>query len=269
MGPADHESWSRWLDLLLPDGGHVVLLIETYFDESGTDDLSPLMSVAGYIFEKKKAVAFSQEWNAILQWSELPHPLPYFHMSECAPDPGFGHFADLTKPQRIEVSRRCHEAIKKYAVQGLVVTTCRAEYDAIMPKNRYIGSAYTACVNTVLAGIDTWANNSPDVARISYVFEAGHDSASESNRIMTDLFRLQIAGPKRRNGGHAFLPKEGNPGLQAADILAWHACKDVRNKTEGRKRRKDFESLLELHHTVVHMCSARCEDSFTARMGGR
>jgi hypothetical protein len=174
-------------------------------------------------------------------------------MSECAPDPGFGPFANLTKDQRIEVSRRCIEAIKRHAVQGIAVTTCRAEYDAIMPRHRMIGSAYTACVNTVLAGVDAWAKNSPDVDQVSYVFETGHESESESTRIMGDLFRLEIASPKKRHGGHAFLPKAASAGLQAADILAWHTCKDCRNKMDGRARRKDFESLLELHHIINHI----------------
>ena len=63
----------------------MALLVETYFDESGTHEGSPVMCVAGYILTKRNAIELAREWNEVLNWAELPHPLPYFHMSECAP----------------------------------------------------------------------------------------------------------------------------------------------------------------------------------------
>ena len=51
---------------LLRNGGHVVAVIQAYFDESGTDDGSKFLCVAGYIFEKEKAIAMDAEWQAML-----------------------------------------------------------------------------------------------------------------------------------------------------------------------------------------------------------
>src|SRR5438105_4019181 len=42
----------RLLEILLPQNGYVMQLAEAYFDESGSHDGSPVLCVAGYIFEK-------------------------------------------------------------------------------------------------------------------------------------------------------------------------------------------------------------------------
>ncbi|MES1158856.1 MAG: hypothetical protein ABUL42_03075, partial [Terricaulis silvestris] len=50
------------LDALLPHGG-VAVSLQAYMDESGTDDESPVLCVAGYVFRKKKAKQFCRRWE--------------------------------------------------------------------------------------------------------------------------------------------------------------------------------------------------------------
>lgn len=234
----------------------MALLVETYCDESGTHDGAVALCVAGYVFTKSGAINLTRQWNEILNWPELPEPLPYFHMSECAPDPGFGPFKALTKDQRIEVVRRCIEAIKQNAIQGLCVTLDYKAFDRVMTAEarEFVGSAYSHCVNVMLGGIDGWAAANPHVDQIAYFFEAGHPSASESARIMEKLFKYELASPKSRFGGYSFIPKRGNPCVQAADLLAWYGNWDRANAAGARRpMRKDFVSLLELHHSRTHV----------------
>jgi hypothetical protein len=64
----------RFLDVLLPDGGYVVVEVESYFDESGSHKGSPLLCVAGYIIEKNAAIKLTDAWRAVLQ----EHNIPFF-----------------------------------------------------------------------------------------------------------------------------------------------------------------------------------------------
>ncbi len=66
------------LDLVVADEGFVVALAAVYVDESGTHDSSPVMSVGGFIFKKRKASEFSRRWGAYLRAKDVP----YFHMAE-------------------------------------------------------------------------------------------------------------------------------------------------------------------------------------------
>ena len=68
---------------------------------------------------------------------------------------------------------------------------------------------------------------------------------------MNELFSAKQE--QYRYAGHAFVPKEKSPAIQAADLLAWQWYKDKKNQGEGRPRRKDCASLLEKHHNAVHL----------------
>ncbi len=58
---------------------------------------------------------------------------------------------------------------------------------------------------------------------------------------------------KQHYSGHGFVPKLGNPVVQAADLLAWQWLKDRKNAAEGRPRRKDLASLIAHRHAVSHI----------------
>ena len=62
------------------------MMMEAYFDESGTHDGSPVACVAGYLLTEDNARHFNREWNRDL--SEFG--LTYFHAKELVqrvPDP--------------------------------------------------------------------------------------------------------------------------------------------------------------------------------------
>src|SRR5437660_1097462 len=98
---------------LLPFGGYVTIQCQAFFDESGSHSGAPILCLAGYIFRKSEAIKLGHEWRKVLRRKGLP----YFRMSECAH--GNGPFANLTKPERIEVATRMIDIIKSRAVHGL------------------------------------------------------------------------------------------------------------------------------------------------------
>src|SRR5438445_8291745 len=77
------------LDVLLRNGGYTVQLVEAlfdeagshaFFDESGSDDGSPVLCVAGFIIEKEKCKQMDDDWVGTLK----KYNLPYFRMSPWA-----------------------------------------------------------------------------------------------------------------------------------------------------------------------------------------
>jgi hypothetical protein len=71
--------------------------------------------------------------------------------------------------------------------------------------------------------------------------------------IMQMMKDPEIKSETRYNTGHSFVPKDKSPGVQAADILAWHAGQDCRRTLKGMPIRKDFASLTEITHVVLHL----------------
>ncbi len=240
---------------MIPRGGFVVIQAEAHFDESGTHEGSPIFCLAGYIIEKSQVSEMVREWNDVLNWSELPRPLKYFRMSECAP--GNGEFAGIDKSLRTQVETRMIGIIKRRTVTGLAVSMNEADYNRIMPLDKTVaGRAYTFCSNVVLAGVRSWVeaqDRHQHVEGMAYFFESGHASQTEADWVMHTLFKSPRAREAHRYVGHAFVPKVGNPGVQAADLLSWQWYTDRKHELEGRPRRKDCASLLEHPHETRHL----------------
>jgi uncharacterized protein DUF3800 len=242
---------------ILPFGGYVTIQCQAFFDESASHDGAPILCVAGYIFEKSEAIKLGREWRRVLEWKRLP----YFRMSDCAH--GNGPFANLTKDERIDVATRMIAIIKKRAVQGVAITMDNLQFLAATAEfpdmARVYRTPYGFCTHTILAGVACWLEANPRVGEMAYFFEQGHDSAAHSDAIMKEIFAAPGAEEQYRYAGHGFVPKRKSPAVQAADLLAWQWYKDKKNQVEGRPRRKDCASLLELHHSAAHVDRAGIE----------
>ena len=106
---------SRILEVVLHPGGYA-LMIEAYFDESGTHHGSPLMCVAGYLIEADQCRRLQVELDAILSKYNVPHS----HMSDFAH--GTGVCAGVPKNVRAEICRALIELIKLRAEIGIAVS---------------------------------------------------------------------------------------------------------------------------------------------------
>src|SRR5258706_11955079 len=93
---------------------------EAYFDASATHRGSPALCVAGYVMDKDGAKALTADWVGALNWSDLPKPLPYFRMSDCAH--GNGVCRDLTERQCLKLEMAMLRFIKTHTVMGFAVT---------------------------------------------------------------------------------------------------------------------------------------------------
>jgi hypothetical protein len=243
-------------DVLLPRGGLVVVLLQAYFDESighalvaedGKKRKVPILCVAGYILEAQQAQLLNQEWVATLRQFDLP----YFHMVDCAH--GNPPFDKLNKRQRALVASNMIGTIKRRTIHGYASAVNVEHFKHIAPKSPLIGSAYSLCATTMLVAVQSLIGQRAGVD-VAYFFEAGYDSQSEANRIMTQIFRVPQLRKASGYTSHTFVDKRLFPGVQAADLLAWHFYTDIRRGMEGKDTyRADFGSLRQHPHNLLYI----------------
>jgi Protein of unknown function (DUF3800) len=210
---------------------------ELYLDESGSDDRSPVLCLAGYVFKSKNAIWLSQDWQYVLD----RYQVPYFRMSRCAH--GNKPFHKLSKPQRIKLVTALIKIIRKYMTLGFAMTVVEKDFYELISHNKCTGGPYSFLLRQSLSLIV--AESFKD--EIAYFFESGHRDQSEANRIMQDVFKSgdPLVKEKYRYVSHTFADKQKMLPLQAADLLAWlwysYSKTIVNNKP---RMRKDLEALL-------------------------
>lgn len=246
--------FERLLQVLLPRGGYVAGMVETYFDESGTHDGSEVLCVAGYIFDSGSAVKLTSQWNSMLAGAGLP----YFHMSECAPCGGI--YSHLSMPQCDALAREAIGLIRKYMTLGYAVTVETAHANLI-PTGGIYRSPYTFACWQALLNVRNWANEVGYQGDIAYFFEAGHESQGETSSIFERLFKHSYLKRAYRPSSLSFAEKANAVLLQCADLYAWHSFVGRKRLMNGEGLRKDYLALVEdSPHFVSHYGKVQLEN---------
>jgi hypothetical protein len=247
----------RLLEVVMPGGSGYALMIEAYFDESGTHHGSPLMCVAGYLIESDQCRRFQAEWEAVLS----RHGVPYFHMSECAH--GVGIFKEISKKDRSEICRSLIETIKLRAELGIAVSVSEAEYRSIVPAHFKL-DAYSFCLHYCLQGVAAWASKYDVRVPISYFFESGHKNQSVANSFINWIRHSRSIVDGLRYHSHSFVSGKKLCGIAAADLLAWEFVAAYKN-TWGPKRRPvrlSFQNLMNKTHVAMHFRAEALQEYF-------
>ncbi len=143
-----HQRFVRLLEVLKPD---TVLMMEAYFDESGTHEGSPVMCVAGYLFETEQAKRLDLEWAEALSDFGITH----FHAAPCAH--GVGEFSVLNSKQRTDLLVRLIGIIKRRMTIGIGVSVSETDFGARSAPKWERGGPYMLCAFQVLGAVTAWA----------------------------------------------------------------------------------------------------------------
>ena len=252
MSPAEQAAMAaRIIRVAVPRTGCLLVLAESYFDESNTHGGTDRLCVGGYIFRKEKAEEHAERWGQMLtKWG-----LGCFHMVDCAHN--VEEFERLSKDECDLAARDAIKIIKETASAGVCVTVLESDYNEIIPKFGFIGSAYDSSARDILTGVSAWMDAENFQGAMHYFFEAGADTENNASTCIMRMMTDPELKAEARYAGHSFVPKKCSPGVQAADILAWHAGQDCKRALRGDPIRKDFASLCEIPHRVVHMTRQR------------
>lgn len=230
------EAFCRFLDVMLPTGGHAVPFTEVYIDESYDDERPPLLVIAGYLYSKRQAVEFSRKWAAYLERKGLP----YFHMSECA------HATGVFKGKDCDaVARELIRRTKQSTEFGFAVSINEDDFAKYVGPHEGIPTAYAFALLMCMHHVLNWKVRNKVIGPTAFFFEEGHKHQGDAHKFVTWM----LGNPELREAmgysGHAFLPK-ATPGLHPADNLAWHWRLETRRRLSEKRRwpmRGDFKAL--------------------------
>jgi hypothetical protein len=113
-----------------------VAFLECYFDESGSHSGSPVLCVAGYVFEQEQCRALDLGWKQVLD----RYNLPFFHMTDCAHHQW--PFDRLTRDDCIDTQKAMIGLINQHAILGVAMVVNEHDYDVMFGKNSPGGSPY-------------------------------------------------------------------------------------------------------------------------------
>lgn len=233
-----HRDFARFVQIVLRGQGWVVVLIESYFDESGSHEGAPILCVGGYLFSKDSCLKLDTAWREML----ADFQIPYFHMASCSC--GERPFDRLPSELRDAAVRRASTIINEHMEFGAVIAVREDEYNRIVPRHPLIGDAYSFIARQAFNAARVWVDQSGYEGKIAYFFESGHEHQPQADRIMHEHAHAPAVSNEARYAGHGFLDKRETPALQAADILAWHFCNDWSLKRQSQPPRKSYLELI-------------------------
>ncbi|MCM3873435.1 MAG: hypothetical protein ND895_22360 [Pyrinomonadaceae bacterium] len=240
--------------------GHesLVVMLEAYFDESGTHgDRSDAVSVGGFLASREQWEAFSLEWKALLERESIK----VFHRVdlECF-QKEFKRENGWDEARRDRVVNEAQTIIGKHVQIGFVHSVIKSHYDEVITDDsvrRRLGRHYyTFCAQACMRKIAVWAAFSSHNEAISYFFEDGARGSGELYQLMSRITKRKAVKAVFRYRGLSFFPKYDEtvdgvlfPGvvqLQSADLLAYEGFKLMENRFTGSVRRPIRKSMLHL-----------------------
>jgi hypothetical protein len=227
------------IEIVLPEGGYTLVMIEAYFDESGTHGSALVTCSGGYLFESEKCRTFDAAWRQMLSDFQIP----FFHMAsvECGGPP----MDKLPSELRQALLRRAISIIKETATYCVVVAVPPRYYEKIMPDNPLIGSAFNFVTHQTLMATARWADQAHYDGSVHYFFESGHPDEENADAFMHLAVQDEELVKLWRYGGHTFMPKMKLPALQAADLLVWHYYDNWTRVNRGEYTRASYKNLIE------------------------
>jgi hypothetical protein len=203
----------------------LLVMFETYFDDSGTDAGSPIAVAAAYVSTRRGWKEFVDGWDKVRREERFEA----FHMAEFVAPPEQGHkpFCDWDGTKKERVYRRLAKIINENKRIGLACAVPKVSYDQVVPdwiKANYGKEHYTFAVRMLLNLIITWREKSKIILPMQYIFDWEMSRAAKRKEIsaiwdtMHDFWAEKL-GTERC--GYAFQHKEDFKPLQSADILAW------------------------------------------------
>jgi hypothetical protein len=213
-----------------------------YFDASGKEDCSPVLTIAGAVAPLKKWIRFERQWKDAL----ADEGVAEYHANTF--NPGEGEFKSWKqdKARRSKFLTRLNKIIKDNTNKVFSTTIeiegwCRTDKEFFLTEafhSPYALAGYTVVYETI-----KWAKRKGVAAQVEYIFEEG----DEGWKGLTILCARHRIVPIR-------LPKSKAIPCQAGDLLAWksrnvavNALKDIavmQNAKPTDALRSHFQRLV-------------------------
>ena len=215
-------------------------MLDAYFDDSGTHQGSPAISVAGYMSTPDRWKRFESEWRETLD----AYGVEFFHMTDFAS--GMQQFKDWPRAKREPRLNKLISISNRNVLFSTASVVPAEVYDASL---RHLSHPYDIAARQCLVMALGYARQAKLAGTISFVFESGtrgahnflaaYQAIHEKYRARLDLGPLSFADKKK------CLP------LQAADILAYELHKEI-PRHRGTDLRPSRTRILDLLKRSPH-----------------
>lgn len=224
-----------------------------YIDESCSHAGSPVLVLAGFVYEREHAELLEQEWSVVLSREKIP----FLHMKDFT-KPGQKPYAHLSEPRKKELSIEFVDIIHRHRTLSFATVVNESDLtevftDFLIPvifgDRAGVHSNYAWALMDCLKGIQYWADRTGFDGEIAYIFESDHPDQNTANAVMKMLVSNPETKRKLRYRSHTFSTKVKDPPLQTADIYAWLSSNFAKKMLVGnRVPRKDLVALYTNRH---------------------
>lgn len=217
----------------------MAMLLNAYFDDSGTHHNAPAVVVAGYLASAEKWEDLTCKWADMLSEADLTH----WHQVD------FAHrvkeYAEWTEEKRVKFMQRAAGIIKNTVIAGVSCGVNATAFRELAP--RLPLRPYAFCAMGCFKHLERWASENSHHDPIVCIFESGTQGGSKISDMVRELMsneegeRLSF-----RIGSFRFEKKKQFLPLQAADILAYECYSEALNGHINREVHRPRMSLKEL-----------------------
>lgn len=228
----------------------LIMMIQAYFDDSGTHADSDLVFVGGVFGSVDQWELFEAAWEAVLD-NPAPHKvsLPRFHMAEC--EAGEGLFADYKPAERDRTIHNFRKVILDSGLYGYAMGISRADWDKFAPTvlTSILGDHIESfCIWSCFQHVLDWAGLRKEVAFVFDDWRGSPDRRADFDRIGNIYQGAAKAGStKAQPLSLTFANTLKTLPLQAADMVAWEMRNYARAwlQNPGSEERQHLQRLIE------------------------
>ena len=199
------------------------MALTSYFDDSGSDDSSPITVIGGPVMSRNEFIAFARRWSQLLDLHRVPPPL---HMADFVRP--YGKHIGMHKEMKIALFSEAVSLINSHKSFGISVGIPQPDFKLTLPTNvsKELLSPYALAFFCAVLTIQGVCKNSV-MARyevVSYLVDDGSSWKDQLKDAHTWIVNSEKSKNQPRNtGAMAFDTDDRVSALQAADVIAWSA----------------------------------------------
>jgi len=206
-----------------------LVMFNAYIDDSGTAPSQRIAVASALVIPARRILALESEWKTFC----AKYQIQSFHASECVHRNSKSEFAAWDDAKVEAAVARVRQLTMKYAVRAISFAVTKAEFDAEMPeewKKFLCRDHYVWAIWHLLKLLRRWSKEHQQ-SKIELVFD--HLEGKPRAAIDKALRDMETYYPGTYIGHNSFRKREGWPGLQCVDLLAWCRLAAARSRFEG------------------------------------
>lgn len=196
-------------------------LFEAYFDESGTHDESPVISVGGALARQTSWMSIATQWKAVLDkfGAKSFHAKELYHSR--------GQYEGWNKDKRERFINKLFgilEAEYNFTLVGFAVL--RSEFDEAMKNFEGTNlTPYQFCCERCVSEVNRIAVSRKSMPPVTIAFEAGQKINSPIMKLTRGALKLSVLQEKYKIRRISVLEKTGVTPFEVADFIVYETYK--------------------------------------------